>query len=146
MSGTPQFRAPGRRRYALTDSPVGQPAWIVEKDKEWTDGDRAPEDAVPRNRMLTNVMLYWLTSTAGSSARRYREAAPLAGVSPGSTSPTPMGVAVFAADIARPVRRLAEKEDNVVHWSEHLRGGHVAAQEQPDLFTGDVRALFRRFR
>ena len=57
--------------YALTDSPVGQLAWIAEKFKEWTDSTDRPEDAVSRDQMLTNVSLYWLTATAGSSAQLY---------------------------------------------------------------------------
>ncbi|RJL19973.1 epoxide hydrolase family protein [Bailinhaonella thermotolerans] len=148
MSGYAKIQStrPQTLAYALTDSPIGQLAWIVEKFMEWTDSTRAPEDAVSRDRMLTNVMLYWLTSTAGSSARHYWEAAHPSRVTPTSRPATPTGVAVFAADIARPVRRLAEKAHNIVHWSEFPRGGHFAAMEQPGLFTIDVRAFFRRFR
>ncbi len=48
--------------YGLTDSPVAQLAWIVEKFAEWSNPAAAlPEDAVSRDRLLTNVMLYWLT-------------------------------------------------------------------------------------
>ncbi|WP_433225163.1 epoxide hydrolase family protein [Actinomadura formosensis] len=148
MSGYAKIQGtrPQTLAYALTDSPIGQLAWIVEKFMEWTDSARAPEDAVSRDRMLTNVMLYWLTSTAGSSARHYWEAAHPSHATPPRRPATPTGIAVFAADIARPVRRLAEKEHNIVHWSELPRGGHFAAMEQPGLFTADVRAFFRRFR
>lgn len=142
-----QGTRPQTLAYALTDSPVGQLAWIVEKFKEWTDSRDAPEDAVPRDRLLTNVMLYWLTGTAGSSARHYWEAAhpsPAPRTKPRPTTPT--GVAVFAADLARPVRHLAERDHHIVHWSEFPRGGHFAAMEQPELFTADVRAFFRHFR
>ena len=70
-----QATRPQTLAYGLTDSPVGQLAWIVEKFKEWTDpAAELPEDAVDRDQMLTNVMLYWLTGTAGSSARIYYEA------------------------------------------------------------------------
>jgi hypothetical protein len=55
-------------------------------------------------------------------------------------------VAVFRGDVALPVRRLAERENNIVYWSEHSRGGHFAAMEEPDLFTEDVRAFFRHLR
>ena len=52
--------------YALTDSPVGQLAWIVEKFKEWTDpAAELPEDAVDRDQLLTNVSVYWFTGTGG---------------------------------------------------------------------------------
>lgn len=135
-----QGTRPQTLSYALTDSPVGQLGWIVEKFKEWTDSERVPEDAVDRDQMLTNVMFYWLTGTAGSSARIYYE------VRRGRTKPepssTPTGVAVFPKEIARPVRRLAEKSNNIVHWSEFDAGGHFAAMEQPDLLVGDIREFF----
>ena len=94
--------------------------------------------------MLTNISLYWLTQTAGSAARMYYENmhAPANWGRPAST--TPVGAAVFAEDIA--IRRFAEQQNNIVHWSDFERGGHFAALEAPDLFVGDVRAFFRRFR
>jgi epoxide hydrolase len=134
-----QSTRPQTLAYALTDSPVGQLAWIVEKFKEWTDpAAELPEDAVDRDQMLTNVCVYWFTGTAGSSARLYYEGQ----VAEPSTAPT--GVAVFPQDIS--IRRLAERENNVVRWSEFDRGGHFAAMEAPDLLVADVREFFRRFR
>ena len=44
------------------------------------------------------------------------------------------------------VRRLAERDHNVVHWSEFERGGHFAAMEAPEFLVGDVRAFFRGLR
>ena len=71
-----QATRPQTLAYGLNDSPVGQLAWIVEKFKEWTDpAAELPEDAVDRDQLLTNVMLYWLTGTAGSSAHLYYETA-----------------------------------------------------------------------
>jgi microsomal epoxide hydrolase len=61
-------------------------------------------------------------------------------------STTPTGVAVFPQEIAPPVRRFAEKTNNIVHWSEFDRGGHFAAMEEPDLLLPDIREFFRRFR
>ena len=55
-------------------------------------------------------------------------------------------MAVFPAEIAAPVRRLAEQSNRIVHWSEFDRGGHFAAMEEPDLLVGDVREFFRLFR
>jgi pimeloyl-ACP methyl ester carboxylesterase len=72
-----QSTRPQTLAYALTDSPVGQLAWIVEKFKEWTDSAKVPEDAVSRDAMLTNVTIYWLTATAGSSAQLYYESSHL---------------------------------------------------------------------
>ncbi len=71
--GMIQSTRPQTLAYGLTDSPVGQLAWIVEKFKEWTDAERLPEDVIDRDHILTNVMIYWVTGTAGSSARLYYE-------------------------------------------------------------------------
>jgi pimeloyl-ACP methyl ester carboxylesterase len=138
-----QATRPQTLAYALTDSPVGQLAWIVEKFKEWTHAADVPEDAVDRDQLLTNVMLYWLTGTANSSARLYYENlhAGSWGQQPGTT---PTGVAVFAEDYA--IRRYAQRSNNIVHWSEFDRGGHFAAMEAPDLLVGDVRTFFRGVR
>jgi pimeloyl-ACP methyl ester carboxylesterase len=139
-----QATRPQTLAYALTDSPVGQLAWIVEKFKEWSyPSAELPEQAIARDRILTDVMLYWLTGTAGSSARTYYENmhASSWGQQPGTT---PTGVAVFAEDVA--IRRFAERGNNIVHWSEFERGGHFAALEAPDLLVADVRDFFRTVR
>lgn len=141
--------------YALTDSPVGQLAWIIEKFKEWTDaadGDARPEDAVSRDHLLTNVMLYWLTATAGSSAQLYYETEHLdADFFRNWGGPWPLtmpaAVAAFANDPVRPIRRWGEKIlPTLTQWNEYDKGGHFAAIEHPDLFTGDVRTFARTLR
>ncbi|MDQ1042896.1 epoxide hydrolase family protein [Streptomyces sp. V4I2] len=135
--------------YALTDSPVGQLAWIVEKFQEWTDSDLRPEEAVDRDRLLTNVMLYWLTGTAGSAARIYYERGHARGdrvARPTEPSTAPTALALFPAEIQVPLRHKAERTENIVRWTEFDRGGHFAAMEEPDLLVGDVRAFFRQLR
>lgn len=141
-----QATRPQTLAYGLTDSPIGQLAWIAEKFIEWSDTLTAPEDAIDRDQMLTNVMIYWLTRTAGSSARLYYEHARTSTFGPPGPTDTPTGVAVFPHDIAQPIRRFAERESNIVHWSEFDRGGHFAAMEVPDLLVGDLREFFRPFR
>ena len=140
-----QATRPQTVAYGLTDSPVGQLAWIVEKFGEWTDGG-LPDEAVDRDQLLTNVTLYWLSGTAGSSARLYYEAGRAGEWGPPATSTVPTGVAVFPREIAPPIRRFAEQSNNIVHWAEFGRGGHFAAMEVPDLLVGDVREFFRQFR
>ena len=144
-----QSTRPQTLAHALTDSPAGQLAWIVEKFKEWT-GDPAglPEASVDRDHLLTNVMVYWLTATAGSSADLYYEGAhDASGGGWGAEierSPVPTGVAVFPQDIA--IRRHAEASNTITHWSEFGTGGHFAAMEVPELLVGDVREFFRTVR
>jgi pimeloyl-ACP methyl ester carboxylesterase len=139
-----QATRPQTIAYALNDSPVGQLAWIVDKFKEWTfPPSGLPEQAIDRDRMLTNVTIYWLTGTGASSAHMYYESmhSGAGGVAP---LPTPTGVAAFAEDVA--IRRYGEQANNIVHWSDFDRGGHFAAMEVPDLFVGDVRTFFRKVR
>ncbi|MFG2788035.1 epoxide hydrolase family protein [Streptomyces sp. NPDC048419] len=143
-----QSTRPQTLAYALADSPVGQLAWIVEKFQEWTDSQLLPEEAVDRDRMLTNVMLYWLTGTAGSAARIYYERAHATGrqALPTEPSAAPTALAVFPAEPQLPLRHKAERTENLVRWTEFDRGGHFAAMEEPDLLVGDVRAFFRQLR
>ncbi len=139
-----QSTRPQTLAYALTDSPAGQLAWIVEKFKEWTDpAAELPEDAVDRDRLLTDVSIYWLTATAGSSARLYYEGARSWGQA-SEPSAVPTGVAVFPMDIT--IRSIAESQHNIVHWTEFDRGGHFAAMEVPGLLVADVREFFRPLR
>ena len=114
-----QSTRPQTLSYALTDSPVGQLAWIVEKFREWTDSEELPEEAVDRDLMLTNVMLYWLTGTAGSSARVYYERAHARGeriAAPQEPSTVPTAVASFFGDPQIPLRHKAERTENIVRW------------------------------
>jgi pimeloyl-ACP methyl ester carboxylesterase len=130
MSQQPQTLA-----FALLDSPVGLLAWNGQLLGEDLDDDFA----------LTNVMLYWLTGTAGSAARFYYEDAHS---TERPTEPTtiPIGVAAFGGDFSG-IRRFAHRDHKtIVSWNVYEQGGHFAAHKVPDLLVGDVRGFFRRVR
>lgn len=144
---TQQATRPQTLGYALTDSPVGQMAWIVEKCHGWTDCGHAPggqsigghpEKALSRDAMLDTVSLYWLTASAASSARLYWHSFRAFGA---GEIHVPTGCSLFPNEIMRLSRRWAERRyTNIVYWNEPCRGGHFAAWEQPDLFVDEVRA------
>ena len=138
-----QSTKPQTVSFGLSDSPVGQLAWILEKFHDWTDPARElPEDAVALGHILTEVSIYWFTNTSASAANLYyenRRAAEVAG-----RSEIPTGVAVFPTDPA--MRHILEREHNITHWSEFDRGGHFAALEAPDLLVDDIRTFFRTLR
>ncbi|QPF83102.1 epoxide hydrolase [Bradyrhizobium genosp. L] len=141
-----QSTRPQTLGYALTDSPSGQAAWILEKFWAWTDCDGHPENILSRDELLDNVMLYWVTATAASSARLYWES-----FGPGKRTVhkvcVPTGVAVFPKEIVTPVRKWMEASfGNIQHWSEMPKGGHFGAFEQPELFVGEVRKFFGTLR
>ncbi|MFJ3906172.1 epoxide hydrolase family protein [Streptomyces sp. NPDC090025] len=146
-----QQTRPQTLAYGLTDSPVGQLAWIVEKFLDWTGATTLPEQAVDRDRLLANVTIYWLTATGGSSAQFYYEgAAGVRAAAAGAVPPpltVPVGVAVFPDDIFVPIRSLADRDiPTLTHWTEFEQGGHFAALEQPAALTGDIRAFARTLR
>lgn len=141
--------------YGLTDSPVGQPAWMVEKFKELSIPEEGlPEESLDRDRMLTCVSLYWLTGTAASAAQTYFEEMSVnewsdsgdwsADEVGAGTKGVPTGVLLSAHDVT--VRRWAERDHNVVRWTELDTGGHFLSLERPDLLVDDVRAFFRELR
>ncbi|MEO8296770.1 MAG: epoxide hydrolase family protein [Burkholderiales bacterium] len=140
-----QSTRPQTLGYALTDSPAGQAAWILEKFHAWTDCDGHLENLLTRDELLDNVMLYWVTASATSSARLYWESFGTHRIKYPVTLPT--GVAVYPKDITPPVRRWMEgKFPNLQHWAEMPKGGHFGAMEQPALFVDDVRAFARLLR
>ncbi len=129
--------------YGLVDSPVALLAWMMDKFREWTHPQHVlPDEIVDRDRLLTNVMLYWLTGTAGSAA--YVGYAQEEGWAPKANSGVPTGVIVFAHDVG--IRRYVEREATVVRWTDVDRGGHFAALEEPELLVADVREFFRTLR
>jgi pimeloyl-ACP methyl ester carboxylesterase len=139
-----QSTRPQTLGYGLTDSPAGQCAWIVEKLYAWTDCDGHPENVLSRDRMLDNVMTYWMPGNAASSARLYWESF---GRFRRGIVDVPTGCSIFPKEIFRPSRRWAEKMfTDIRYWNEPARGGHFAAFEQPATFVDEVRAAFRGLR
>ncbi|MEU7135962.1 epoxide hydrolase family protein [Streptomyces sp. NPDC046261] len=136
--------------YALTDSPTGQLAWMVEKFKELTDPeDGLPEDSIDRDRFLTQVTLYWLTRTAASAAQIYYEEISANTTwdqtddgATGGRGTVPTAVLVSTQDVT--VRRWAERDHHLVRWTELDHGGHFLAMETPDQLIVDVREFFHR--
>jgi pimeloyl-ACP methyl ester carboxylesterase len=143
---TQQSTRPQTLGYGLVDSPAALCAWIVEKFFSWTDCDGHPENAVRRDELLDNVMMYWLPAAGASSARLYWEsfADAAADFEPIAV---PTGYSVFPREVFRLSRRWAETRFTELRYFNELdRGGHFAALEQPGLFVDEVRRAFRPMR
>jgi microsomal epoxide hydrolase len=146
-----QRTKPQTAAFALTDSPAGLAAWIIEKWWRWSDcadagGHRDLWRSFQRDEVLTTVMIYWATRTIGSSMRMYYET-----FSRGSTitQPPPIGVPTGVAvfnEMNRPPRSLAEPYYDIRRWTVAERGGHFPALENPDTLVSEVRAFFRPLR
>jgi len=144
--------------YALTDTPVGLAAWMLDHDADsyqkitcaFLDGE--PSGGLTRDRVLDNITLYWLTGTATSSARLYWESGrtTAALVASGKKPPKislPVGFTVFPGEIFQAPRSWAEKVyPNLIYFHEAAKGGHFAAWEEPELFSEEIRAAFKSLR
>jgi pimeloyl-ACP methyl ester carboxylesterase len=143
MAGRPQTL------YALADSPIGLAAWMLDHDirsyhlieRVFSGGS----EGLSRDDILDNITLYWLTNTAVSSARLYWESH-LPFFAPKNV-PIPAAVSAFPDEIYQAPRSWAERAyPHLIHYGRPPRGGHFAAWEQPELFTGELRAAFRTLR
>jgi microsomal epoxide hydrolase len=149
QSTKPQNLAPG-----LNDSPAGLAAWIVEKFRAWSDCGGDVESRFSKDELLTNVMIYWVTQSIGTSFLTYFDyanAGAMTWMKQGlkdwvGSSTVPAAFSLFPADIGRPPREWAERFFNVQRWTEMPRGGHFAAMEEPELLAADLREWFRQFR
>ncbi|WP_442591940.1 epoxide hydrolase family protein [Pedobacter sp. AW31-3R] len=139
-----QSTKPQTLAYGLSDSPVGLAAWIIEKFRSWSDCNEDLQNSYSMDELITNVMIYWITNTIGTSVQMYFENTH--SLSPMSKIGVPTGVGLFPKDILLPPRTWAEKNLNIVHWTEMPRGGHFAAMEEPFLFAEDITKFFRTFR
>jgi pimeloyl-ACP methyl ester carboxylesterase len=130
----------------LTDSPAGLAAWIVEKLRGWSDCDGDIERAFTKDEILTNVMIYWLTGTIGSSMRMYHANAAIPPAQLTRRVEVPSGFSLFPGDLLRPPRAWLDRTANVVRVTEPARGGHFAPFEQPELYAQELRDFFRPYR
>jgi len=144
--------------YALTDTPAGQAAWMLDHDADsyakisqaFVEG--RPSGGLTRDRILDNMTLYWVTNTSTSAARLYWESFRTinAAIASGQKPPElklPVAFTVFPGEIFQAPRSWAEKVyPNLIYFNEAEHGGHFAAWEVPDVFAGEIRAAFRSVR
>ena len=143
MAGRPQTL------YALADSPVGLAAWMIDHDiRSYRMIARAFDgqpEGLSRDDVLDNVTLYWLTNTAVSSARLYRESK-LAFFAPKNVQ-VPTAVSVFPDEIyAAPQTWTKTAYPRLIHYNRLPKGGHFAAWEQPGHLVDELRAGFSSVR
>lgn len=131
--------------YGLDDSPAGLAAWVIEKFRTWSDCDGDVEASFTKDQLLDNLMIYWVTATAHSSARMYYEFDH--GLKDGTIDiftpvTVPVGYTRYPEEIMQTSERWAEMQYPLAHFADMDRGGHFAAFEVPELFVPDIRACF----
>jgi epoxide hydrolase len=136
-----QSTRPQTIAYGLSDSPVGQLAWIMDKFREWTyPRNTVPDKIIDRDRLLTNASIYWFTGTAGSAAYVcYAQGGNW--TTQYTNSGIPTAALVFAQDVS--IRRYVEEQNTICRWTDVAQGGHFAAMEEPEILIADIREFFR---
>lgn len=140
-----QATKPQSLSYGMNDSPSGLAGWILNFICMGTTGAEI-EKRFGRDELLTNIMLYWLTETIGSSFRWYYEgmhAAP--SETAGQRSEVPAAVAHCPWDAPLP-REWAARKVNLQHFTDFPRGGHFTAWEEPELYAQDVQDFIRQLK
>ncbi|MFS0795538.1 epoxide hydrolase family protein [Microbacterium sp. 1P10AE] len=131
---------------ALSDSPAGLAAWIVEKLQSWTDARGGVLGGISRDAVLTLLTTTWVTNNIGPSMRMYR--------ANGAIPPTellrkverPSGFTLYPGDLLAPPRAWAERIAAVESFRVAGRGGHFAPREVPDEYAAELRNFFRAYR
>ncbi len=137
---------PQTAAFGLTDSPAGLAAWIVEKLRSWSDCEGDIERSFTRDEILTNITIYWLTETIGSSMRMYRANAAIPPAQLARRVDVPSGFSLFQGDVVRPPRAWLRRVANTTYATEPERGGHFAPFEEPESYAEELRAFFRPYR
>ena len=138
--------------YGLTDSPAGLAGWMLVHSgfTNWTYGKDAKQSPTVDD-VLDNFSLYWLTNSAGSSARIYWEnrGRSLISATDQKTAEisVPVAITVFPGEVIRAQEAWARRAfPNLIYFNEADRGGHFAMWEYPELFAAELRAAFKSLR
>ncbi|MET7764470.1 epoxide hydrolase [Streptomyces sp. NPDC005393] len=133
--------APQTFAYGWHDSPVAALAWMTQKFKEFTAATKLPEQLIDRDLLLTNLTLYWLTGTLGTSSWPMYDSAGFAWPEGQRAAPT----GVYSGPPG--IRRLAERHATITHWPlDNPSGHHFVAMELPDRVAADIREFFGTLR
>jgi epoxide hydrolase len=131
--------APQTFAYGWNDSPAAALAWMMQKFEEFNTAAEPVQQVLDRDQILTNLTLYWLTDTFGSSSWPMYDSTGFAWPEGQTAAPT----GVFSGPPG--IRRLAERDNTIIHWPEHHAARHhFVAMDAPDALAADMRAFFKK--
>jgi microsomal epoxide hydrolase len=135
--------------YGLTDSPAGLAAWILEKFQVWSSAfGTTANPPMSLDRMLTNVMLYWLNGPGPASWNYVSMLEGDAFLLPaGGRIETPTGLFLCAGDISHPSPpQMAGRSYNVVERRLVDHGSHFPGFDAAEALTESLRDFCRAYR
>src|SRR5882757_8700542 len=146
--------------YGLADSPVGMLAWILRRWTKWSESGGDVESVFPREHLITNATLWWVTNSITSSIRSYVNANRYPWTPSHDRTPiieAPTGITFLGHEnppgVTTENRVQAFRDDvwdkpwyNAVYLRAHEKGGHFTPWENPEAVIEDIRATFRLLR
>ncbi|KZC13710.1 Juvenile hormone epoxide hydrolase 1, partial [Dufourea novaeangliae] len=133
---------------ALTNSPDGLAAYILEKFSTWTNkayrerDDGGLLENFTLDELLDNIMVYWVTNSITTSVRLYAENMNTAYRSLKVEQlpvKVPTGCAITPNELLlQPKSLLGNRYPNLIQYNYLSRGGHFAAFEVPRLLADDI--------
>ncbi|MEU6322748.1 epoxide hydrolase family protein [Streptomyces sp. NPDC047009] len=146
--------------YGLSDSPVGMLSWILRRWTKWAETNGDVESVFPREHLITNATIWWVTNSITSSIRSYVNANRYPWTPSHDRTPiieAPTGITFLGYEnppgITTGTRVQLFLDDprekpwyNPVYLNAHDKGGHFTAWENPDAVIEDIRATFRGLR
>nr|CAH60146.1 IssA protein [Streptomyces tenjimariensis] len=141
-----QSTKPQSLAYALTDSPTGLAAWVLEKWRAWSDSGGDLESRFTRDFLLTTLTLLWVTDSIAPSLRDYHDNRELYdSLTATDHVQVPTAIGLFGneyIDDGTPPRSWAERLYTVHHWTVMPSGGHFAPTEEPHHLAADLTRFF----
>jgi pimeloyl-ACP methyl ester carboxylesterase len=141
-----QMTKPQSLAYSLNDSPAGWAAWVLSFGSAGAPPELIEKAFGGKDELLTNIMIYWVTQTIGSSARMYLIDAQGQYGDPNiltTKSTPPAGISLFPREAQFP-EAWAARSVNVSSYRKVSKGGHFAALEEPEIFAEELRTFFYR--
>lgn len=134
---------PQSQAYGLNDSPTALAAWVLSFVNAGATPELIEKAMGGKDELITNIMIYWVTQTIGTSMRMYKAdaIAQWGGGQPLQKTNVPAGLAVFPREAQFP-KEWAERFVNVVSFRKMNEGGHFAALEVPEAFANELKTFF----
>lgn len=146
--------------YGLADSPVGMLSWILRRWTKWSESNGDVESVFPRDHLLTNATIWWVTNSITSSLRSYANANRYPWTPSHDRTPiieAPTGITFLGYENPPGVTTQTRVQSfldnpghkgwyNPVYLKAHEHGGHFTPWENPDAVIEDIRATFRKLR
>ncbi|CAE6431114.1 unnamed protein product [Rhizoctonia solani] len=142
-----QSNRPATIGLALYDNPVGQLAWIADLYLYGHDPliGTAPS-TLNNNTILTSVSLYYLTRTFETAVNvYYQNRGELWSTPRRAVNRIPMGFADYRYEAQYYPEFYLQEVGNLVYHSEHERGGHFSALDNPIAYVNDIRTMMGRW-